>query len=67
VPVALSGTKDLWLRKRIKVIIGKPILPAGHTPESLTDAGYQRVKEIMPAYQEKPGRKLLRRQLTNLF
>jgi 1-acyl-sn-glycerol-3-phosphate acyltransferase len=67
VPVALSGTKDLWLRKRIKVVIGEPILPGGHTPESLTDAGYQRIKELMPAYHEEPGRKLLRKQLTNLF
>ena len=67
VPVALSGTKDLWLRKPIKVVIGKPILPAGHTPESLTDVGYQRMKELMPAYREEPGRKLLRRQLTHLF
>ena len=67
VPVALSGTKDLWLRKPIKVVIEKPILPAGHTPESLTDVGYQRVKELMPAYREQAGRKLLRRQLTHLF
>src|SRR5437879_13322465 len=36
VPVALSGTNDLWLRKPIKVVIGKPILPAGHMPEPLT-------------------------------
>jgi len=67
VPVALSGTKDLWLRKPIKVVIAKPILPASHTPESLTDVGYQRVKELMPVYREEPGRKLLRRQLTHLF
>jgi len=67
VPVALSGTKDLWFRKRIEVAIGKPILPAGQTPESLTEAGFQSVKQLMPAYREPPGRKLLRRQLTNLF
>ncbi len=66
-PVALSGTKDLWFRKRIEVAIGKPISPAGQTPESLTEAGFQSVKELMPAYHEPPGRKLLRRQLTNLF
>src|SRR5580765_2357806 len=30
VPVALSGTKDLWFRKPIRVIIGRPIAPAGH-------------------------------------
>ena len=67
VPVALSGTKDLWFRKRIKVAIGKPILPAGHTPESLTEAAFQRTKELMPAYQEEPGRKLFRKRLTTLF
>jgi 1-acyl-sn-glycerol-3-phosphate acyltransferase len=67
IPVALSGTKDLWFRKRVKVVIGEPILPGGHTPESLTDAGYQRIKALMPAYHDEPGRKLFRRWLTNLF
>ena len=67
IPVALSGTKDLWLRKRIKVAIGKPIHPAGQTPESLTEAGYESVKKLMPVYRDEPGQKLLRRQLTNLF
>jgi len=67
VPVALSGTKDLWLRKGIKVVIGESIHPAGHTPESLTEAGYESVKKLMPAYREEPGRKLVRNQLTNLF
>ena len=67
VPVALSGTKDLWFRKRIHVVIGEPIQPAGHSPESLTAAAYQRMKELMPTYRDQAGRKLLRRQLTNLF
>ncbi|MDQ2943099.1 MAG: 1-acyl-sn-glycerol-3-phosphate acyltransferase, partial [Candidatus Dormibacteraeota bacterium] len=67
VPVALSGTKDLWFRKRIKVIIGKPLAPAGQDAVSLTDTAFQRISELMPTYTEPPGRKLLRRQLTNLF
>jgi hypothetical protein len=33
----------------------------------MTDAAYQRMKELMPTYREERGRKLLRRQLTNLF
>ena len=66
-PVALSGTKDLWFRKRIRVVIGEPIQPVGHTPESLTAAAYQRMKDLMPTYREEGGRKLLRRRLTNLF
>jgi 1-acyl-sn-glycerol-3-phosphate acyltransferase len=67
IPVALSGTKDLWFRKRIKVVIGEPIHPAGQTPESLTEAGYESVKKLMPPYREEPGRKLLRKRLTGLF
>jgi len=67
IPVALSGTKDLWLRKRIKVVIGEPIPPAGHTPESLTEAGYESVKKLMPPYREELGRKLVRKQLMGLF
>src|ERR1700730_1616919 len=67
VPVALSGTKDLWLRKRIRVIIGPPLLPEGHDPASLTEAALQRIKELMTKYQEPRGRKLLRRGLTHLF
>jgi len=67
VPVALSGTKDLWLRKRVRVVIGAPIEPAAQDPESLTATAFQRITELMPIYQEQPGPKLLRRQLTNLF
>jgi 1-acyl-sn-glycerol-3-phosphate acyltransferase len=68
VPVALSGTKDLWFRKRIRVVIGQPMPTAGQTPDSLTAAAVQRITELMPAYSEEPGgRKLLRRKLTNLF
>src|SRR3982074_371621 len=67
VPVALSGTKDLWFRKRINVIIGKPLTPEGQDPESLTAAASRRIKDLMPQYTEPAGRKLLRRQLTNLF
>jgi hypothetical protein len=66
-PVALSGTKDLWLRKRIRVVIGEPMQTAGQNPESLTAAAFQRITELMPAYQEQGGRRLLRRRLTNLF
>lgn len=67
IPIALSGTQDLWFRKLIRVVIGKALLPAGHDPASLTEAGFERITELMPAYSEPPGRKLLRRQLTHLF
>jgi 1-acyl-sn-glycerol-3-phosphate acyltransferase len=68
VPVALSGTKELWFGKRIRVVIGEPIQPDGQSPESLTAAAFARIKELMPVYREEPaGRRLLRRQLTNLF
>ncbi len=67
VPVALSGTKDLWFRKTIKVVIGKPIPTVGADPAALTDLAFQEMKQVLPAYVEPAGRKLLRKQLTNLF
>jgi 1-acyl-sn-glycerol-3-phosphate acyltransferase len=67
VPVALSGTQDLWFRKLIRVVIGKPLPTAGQDPAALTDIAFARMKELMPVYAEPPGRKLLRRQLTHLF
>ena len=67
IPVALSGTKDLWFRKRIRVVIGRPILPAGQDPTSMCATAFERITELMPAYTEEPGPKLLRRQLTHLF
>ena len=67
VPVVLSGTKDLWLRKPIKVLIGEPIPTAGQDAAALTALAFQTMSRIMPAYVEPPGRKLLRKQLTHLF
>ncbi|HET7421605.1 MAG TPA: 1-acyl-sn-glycerol-3-phosphate acyltransferase [Candidatus Dormibacteraeota bacterium] len=67
VPVALSGTKDLWFRKRIKVVVGKPIPTAGQDADGLTTLAFERLKAILPAYSEPPGRKLFRDRLTHLF
>ena len=67
IPVALSGTKDLWFRKPIRVVIGKPLPTTGADPATLTDLAFQTVKAMLPAYLEPPGRKLLRNKLTHLF
>jgi 1-acyl-sn-glycerol-3-phosphate acyltransferase len=67
VPVALSGTKDLWFRKRIRVIVGPAISSAGQDPAALTDLAFHTISELMPAYSESPGPRLLRKQLTHLF
>ena len=67
VPVALSGTKDLWFRKRIRVVIGTPIQAAGQDPETLTQLAFQRMQQLLPTYSEPAGRKPLRRWLTHLF
>jgi len=67
VPVALSGTKDLWFRKRIEVVVGPSIQAQGQDPTALTDLAFEKMSEMMPAYAEPPGPKLLRKQLTNLF
>jgi len=67
VPVALSGTKDLWFRKPIQVVVGEPIPTAGADPAALTELAFQRVKAMLPAYVEPGGAKLLRNTLTHLF
>jgi 1-acyl-sn-glycerol-3-phosphate acyltransferase len=67
VPVALSGTQDLWLRKPIKVVIGKALPTAGADPTALTDLAFETIKQMLPAYVAPPGRKLLRNKLTHLF
>lgn len=67
IPVGLSGTKDVWLRKTIKVFVGEPIPTAGQDPTELTELAYRRVRELVPPYAEPPGRKPLRHFLTHLF
>jgi 1-acyl-sn-glycerol-3-phosphate acyltransferase len=67
VPVALSGTKDLWFRKRIKVVIGPALPTQGADPNALTALAFQKMSAMLPPYVEQPGRKLLRKQLTHLF
>jgi 1-acyl-sn-glycerol-3-phosphate acyltransferase len=67
VPVALSGTKDLWLGKKIEVFIGEPISPAGKDFEEVLRLGPEAVRALLPAYVEPAGRKPLRRWLTGLF
>jgi 1-acyl-sn-glycerol-3-phosphate acyltransferase len=67
VPVALSGTQELWLRKRILVFVGEPIDPAGHTVETLVAEGRRRLAELIPPYRAPRGPRLLRRWLTELL
>jgi 1-acyl-sn-glycerol-3-phosphate acyltransferase len=67
VPVGLGGTREIWLRKPIQVAIGAPLDPRGHTPESLTRLAEERVRALLPAYTEPPGRRPLAHWLTHLF
>lgn len=67
IPVALSGTKDLWLRKGIKVVVGRPLSTDGQAPDGLTEKAFEAMKAILPPYSEPPGPKLFQSQLTHLF
>ena len=67
IPVVLSGTKDLWLRKKVQVVIGPALASAGQDPAALTALAYQKMSAMMPVYTEPGGRKLLRDKLTHLF
>jgi 1-acyl-sn-glycerol-3-phosphate acyltransferase len=67
VPVAMSGTREVWLRKSVKVVIGPPLQPEGHTVESLVDLAEQRLAAMLPAYVDAIGPKPLRQWLTHLI
>lgn len=66
-PVGLSGTRELWLRKRLTVIVGAPLSTEGHTADSLTAAAHDAVVGLLPARSDGAGLRLLRRRLTHLF
>ena len=66
VPVALSGTQDLWLGKPIRVLIGEPI-PPGDDVDALVKLAEARMRALVPPYSDPGGRKVMRRRLTHLF
>lgn len=67
VPVGLSGTKDVWLRKTIRVAIGRPVPSEGRTVDDLVAIGHDQVAALIPPYTEHGGIKPLRPFLTKLF
>jgi len=66
-PVALSGTNDLWLGKTIELRIGAPIDAGQLQVDELTETSRQRLLELLPPYLERTGWKPLRRLLTRLL
>ncbi|HEV2013375.1 MAG TPA: lysophospholipid acyltransferase family protein [Candidatus Dormibacteraeota bacterium] len=66
-PVALSGTQDLWLRKTVRLIIGEPIESGGQTVDSMVALAEARMRELVPPYRDPGGVKLLRQRLTHLL
>lgn len=67
IPVAISGTKDLWLGKTIRIRIGEPIETAGRDSGSVHEQARRRLQELLPEYVEPSGPKPLRRFLTRLL
>ena len=67
VPVAISGTHDLWLRKQLRVAIGEPIMAGGRSAEQMLALGRERLADLLPPYTEPSGAKLFRRRLTRLL
>ena len=73
VPVGLTGTKELWLRRTLTMRIGRPILPAqfeGDTHTRVRDMTARLDREmraLLPGDRERPRIKLLNKWLTKLF
>jgi 1-acyl-sn-glycerol-3-phosphate acyltransferase len=66
-PVGLSGTKDLWLRKKILVLIGEPIFPEGKSVDEMVLEGRAGLAALLPDYRDPRGPRFLRHWLTNLL
>jgi 1-acyl-sn-glycerol-3-phosphate acyltransferase len=66
-PVGLSGMKDLWLRKTVRLVVGEPIETDGQTVDGLVGIAEARLRALLPPYRDPGGVKLLRRRLTHLF
>ena len=71
VPVALSGTKDLWLGRRVRLTIGTPLpITSGTDPAialALTEGTAARIEAMLTPPQTYSGPKFGRNFLTNLF
>jgi 1-acyl-sn-glycerol-3-phosphate acyltransferase len=67
IPVAISGTHDLWLRKTLTVIVGEPISVDGRSVEEVARLGREKLAALLPPYTEPKGAKLLRHRLTRLL
>ena len=67
IPVGISGSKDLWLRKKILVFIEEAIYPEGYDVESRVSEGRARLQALLPEYRDPRGPRLFQNWLTNLF
>jgi 1-acyl-sn-glycerol-3-phosphate acyltransferase len=73
VPVGLTGTSELWLRRRLIVRIGKSVKPdefSGDTRtrvHEITARLEQEMRALLPGDHDQPRVRVLRRWLTNLF
>jgi 1-acyl-sn-glycerol-3-phosphate acyltransferase len=73
VPVGLTGTQDLWLRRKLVMRVGKPIYPAefeGATRarmHAMTARLDKEMRALLPGDRERARVKLLRRWLTKLL
>jgi hypothetical protein len=59
--------QDLWLRKTVRMVIGRPIETTGQTVDSFVPLAEQTLRDLLPTYRDPGGVKLLRNRLTRLF
>ncbi|MFL5735442.1 MAG: lysophospholipid acyltransferase family protein [Chloroflexia bacterium] len=73
IPVGLTGTKELWLRRTLTIRIGKPLDPAEFEGDprrrvrAMTTQLGADIQALLPGDQERPRVRPLRRWLTGLF
>lgn len=67
VPVFVSGTSELWLRKHVVVNIGEPVESSGQTASSLMAVTREQIEALRPAPTSQPGPRLFSPLLSRIF
>lgn len=72
-PVGISGTSELWLRRTLRMRVGKPINPRDFEggrrdrTRAMTAELQRSLRSLLPPTGTRPRVRFLRRWLTNLF
>jgi 1-acyl-sn-glycerol-3-phosphate acyltransferase len=70
IPVAISGTREIWLHKQVRIVIGEPFRArrgGRNAAQETTSELRRRILDLMPEYREDPAEPKRLRFLSRLI